>query len=54
VADFYVLHTDYGPISTFLTREQADDELERVFGDEPTGVGTMRVEPFEFVVEDGE
>jgi hypothetical protein len=28
--------------------------LERVFRDEPTWAGTMRVEPFEFVVEDGE
>jgi hypothetical protein len=28
--------------------------LERVFGDEPTWVGTMSVEPFEFVVEDGD
>jgi hypothetical protein len=51
VADLWVLaHVEYGPISTFLTREEADHELERVFGDEPTWVGTLSVEPFELVV----
>jgi hypothetical protein len=55
VADLYILvHRDYGPISTFLTRADAEDELARVFGDEPTWVGTMSVEPFELVEEDGD
>jgi hypothetical protein len=53
VADLYVLaHRDYGPITTFVSREAAEKELERVFGDEPTWVGTLTVEPFELVVED--
>jgi hypothetical protein len=53
VADLYVLaHRDYGPITTFVSREAAEEELERVFGDEPTWVGTLTVEPFELVVED--
>jgi hypothetical protein len=40
VADLYVLaHGDFGPISAFLTREQAEDELKLVFGNEPTWVG---------------
>jgi hypothetical protein len=38
-------------VRTFHTREEAEDELARIFGDEPTWVGTMRVEPFEFSVE---
>jgi hypothetical protein len=55
MADLYVLaHRDYGPISTFLSREEADGELARVFGDEPTWVCTMRVEPFALVVEAGD
>ncbi|HEX2111538.1 MAG TPA: hypothetical protein VHF67_08285 [Gaiellaceae bacterium] len=53
MADLYVLaHRDFGPISTFLTREQAENELKRVFGNEPTWVGKLIVEPFELVVED--
>ena len=53
VADFWVVtHREYGPMATFLTREEAEAELARVFGDEPTWQGTMSVEPFEVVVAD--
>lgn len=50
MADFWVLaHVEHGPISTFLTREEAERELERVFGDEPTWVGTLKLQPFDVV-----
>lgn len=52
MADLYVLaHRDYGPI-TFLSRDAAEEELERVLVDEPTWIGKLTVEPFELVVED--
>jgi hypothetical protein len=47
VADLYTLTR---PIGTFVTREEAEKELERAFGEEPSWVGTMSVEPFELVV----
>jgi Holliday junction DNA helicase RuvB len=48
MADLYVfVHPDYGPISTFLTREVAEEELERVLDGEPGWVGTIRVERFD-------
>jgi hypothetical protein len=51
VVDLWVLtHRELGPIRTFLSRDDAEAELERVFGDEPTWAGTMWIEPFRFVV----
>ena len=53
VADFWVVtHREHGAIANFATREEAEAELARVFGDEPTWRRTMSVEPFELVVAD--
>ena len=45
-----ITHREYGAIGTFLDRDDAEAELERVFGDEPTWAGTLWIEPFDFVV----
>ena len=51
MADFYVLvHPDAGPLATFLTREEADEAVEAVFGDESGWVRELWVEPFNVVV----
>jgi hypothetical protein len=51
VADLYSrVHREAGPLRTFTTREDAEAELERVFGDEPTWASELWVEPFEVVV----
>ena len=51
MADFYVLvHPDAGPLATFLTREEADEAVEEVFGDESRSVSELWVEPFDVVV----
>ncbi len=50
MADLYALvHREAGPVSTFLTLEEAEEELERVFGDEPTWPGELSVEPFDMM-----
>jgi hypothetical protein len=60
VGELYSLvHREDGPLRTFATakwtrRSWNEEELERVFGDEPAWVGTMRVESFELVVRDDE
>ncbi len=37
MADLYsVMHREVGPLATFTSYEDAERELERVFGDEPT------------------
>jgi len=51
VVDLYSLvHHEAGPVSTFLTREEAEAELEAVLEDEPDGLPDLWVEPFELVV----
>ena len=41
VADlFSLVHREAGPVSTFTTREEANDELEAVLRDEPTWLTT--------------
>ena len=53
MADLYSLvHRETGPVSTFLTGEEAEAELEAVLEDEPAWLPDLRVEPFELVVSD--
>jgi hypothetical protein len=50
MADLYsLIHVDHGPVSTFLTREEAEQELADVLGDEPMWAGDVCVEGFELV-----
>lgn len=49
-----LVHRDHGPISTFLTRGDAEAELTAVIEDEPTWVNDVKVERFELAVSDGE
>ena len=53
VADLYSLvRRETGPVSTFLTREEAEAELEAVLEDEPAWFPDLWVEPFVLVVSD--
>jgi hypothetical protein len=46
-----LVHRDYGPVSTFTTREDAEQELDDVLRDEPTWADDLRIEPSVLVVE---
>jgi hypothetical protein len=51
VEDLWVLvHSEHGPISTFLTEAEAARELARVLWEEPTWKGDVWIEPFRLVV----
>lgn len=43
-----LVHRDSGPIQTFLTRDEAERELEDVLRDEPDWADKLSVEPFSF------
>jgi len=43
-----VVHGEFGPIQTFLTREEAERTLEDMLRDEPGWAGKLSVEPFCF------
>jgi hypothetical protein len=45
------VHQEFGPIQTFLTREEAERELADVLCDEPDWAAKLRVKPFSFRVE---
>jgi hypothetical protein len=50
-ADLWSLvHREFGPICTLLTREEAEQELEHMLRDEPDWADTLSVEPFSFRV----
>jgi hypothetical protein len=52
LADLYALvHRNFGPVSTFGTREDAKQELDDVLRDEPTWADDLWIEPFVLVVE---
>ncbi len=53
MADLYtVVHRDTGPVSTFTTREDAEEELDDMLAGEPTWADDLWIESFELVVED--
>ena len=43
-----LVHREYGPIQTFLTREEAERTLEDMLRDEPGWAEKLSVEPFCF------
>jgi hypothetical protein len=45
-----VVHREFGPICTLLTREEAERELEGMLRDEPDWADKLGVEPFSFRV----
>jgi hypothetical protein len=50
-ADLYsVMHREVGPLATFTSYEDAEREVERAFGDAPTSIRDLSIEPFELVV----
>jgi len=52
LADLYsLIHVEDGPITTFVTREEAERELADVLRDEPGWAIDLWIEPFEFVVD---
>ena len=54
MADPYLLvHREAGPLATFMTWQEAVDELRDVLSDEPTWSGDLWIEPFELVVGEG-
>jgi hypothetical protein len=52
MADAYaVVHRDAGPVSTFTTGEDADQELTEVLRDEPTWADDLWIESVELIVD---
>lgn len=49
---YSLVHREHGAISTFETREEAEEQLGRVLADEPTWAGDLRVEAFELLVDE--
>ena len=43
-----LVHRDFGPISTFVTREAAEEDLAAVLRDEPSWSEDLGVERYEF------
>jgi len=43
-----LVHLEFGPMQTFLTREEAARELEDVLRDEPGWADKLSIEPFSF------
>ncbi len=55
MADLYtVMHREVGPVAAFVTWDEAVAELERVFGDEPTWLRDLWIEPFDVLVTEDE
>jgi hypothetical protein len=51
VADLFTLReVEAGPLSTFTSREEAEEELAAILRDEPDWLGDVWVESFELVV----
>ena len=51
---YSLVHREVGPVSTFLTKQEATEALLRVLDDEPSWRADMTVEPFTLVVADVE
>ncbi len=49
---YSLVHRDDGAISTFTSREKAEQALRNVLADEPSWVDELRVESFEFLVDE--
>jgi hypothetical protein len=47
---YTLVHRDTGPVRTFCSREEAEEELRVVLRDEPTWAGDLWVEAFELRV----
>lgn len=49
---YSLVHRDDGAISTFMSREEAEQALRNVLADEPSWADQLRVESFEFLVDE--